>query len=1056
EGPYQDSDGIDNPSNWNKNGILSCDSGFRFNVDSNEYLYVGSGNILNGNINGLNFGDGVVDNERWGMRRFIYYKNGSCNDMCDPETAAQHYQYLRGYWKDGTRLIFGGTGHATSGMVTDFLFPGKTDPCNWGTSGNPPSPAPTDPTLGWSEKGEGNAPDDKRLIQSAGPFILEPGAVNDITTGAVWARATSGDEWESVKILQIADDKAQRLFENCFKVLDGPDAPEMHTVAMDKKIIFHLWNKPASNNYMELYSQKDPQIVCPLLLPDCDKYYKFQGYQVFQLADQYASVAELHNASKARLVFQCDIKDGVSKLVNFTWSDDMRANVPILEVSGTDEGVKHSFQLTEDVFATGNKRLINNKKYYYVAVAYAYNNYQPYDQNDPSTVMGQKQPYKAGRKGADGAIKVYEVIPHINSPENGGTEYTTNYGEGLEVTQHEGYGNGQNNLELTEATINAIMTDSTWKTNNLTYKADQGPIKVKIIDPLNVPDDTYIIKMDSISNEYYYADSLVSGAVNFLYGLIKQAKWYIQNSKGEKIWSDQWITVNDEKIFFNWGISVQMEQVGHPLAKTIAGNYYNFVNGSYSLGPVLDNGVLESSLTTSDNSKVWMYFLPDQDGQSVFTNADGVNPMNWIRSGSSVDGTNPKNNDEHYIVGQVPNDSKVFWDPSQNYEKILEGTWAPYRLASKYKDGLQNMNSTPFMNDGTLMTGLNSVDIVITPDKSKWTRCPVIEMGEDNILSIGGAYKFELRKSPSVDRDGKTDTDEATANGTQLTGMGYFPGYVIDVETGERLNMMFGEESWLNGERGHDMLFNPTSNLFTNLGNVLFGGKHYIYILGRVQFFKDNSVGATNVNTIGNYDEGLKAYTILSSTNTIVKRRFWGCPMWCSIPFLAEGYDFKDGNIPLTEINIKLRVAKPYRKGTGGYFVNNPQNNNFPYYSFKTSGAVTKTGLSDVAKNALDLICAVPNPYYAYNSYEQTQTENLIKIVNLPKKCTVSIYTLNGTLVRKFIKDNESTIIEWDLKNTFGISISSGLYVIHVNAPGIGEKIVKWFGTLRPIDLNAF
>jgi hypothetical protein len=29
------------------------------------------GNIFNGNINGLNFGDGIVDNERWGMRRFM-------------------------------------------------------------------------------------------------------------------------------------------------------------------------------------------------------------------------------------------------------------------------------------------------------------------------------------------------------------------------------------------------------------------------------------------------------------------------------------------------------------------------------------------------------------------------------------------------------------------------------------------------------------------------------------------------------------------------------------------------------------------------------------------------------------------------------------------------------------------------------------------------------------------------------------------------------------------------------------------------------------------------
>jgi hypothetical protein len=42
------------------------------------------------------------------------------------------------------------------------------------------------------------------------------------------------------------------------------------------------------------------------------------------------------------------------------------------------------------------------------------------------------------------------------------------------------------------------------------------------------------------------------------------------------------------------------------------------------------------------------------------------------------------------------------------------------------------------------------------------------------------------------------------------------------------------------------------------------------------------------------------------------------------------------------------------------------------------------------------------------------------------------------------------------MKNTYGISIASGVYIVHVDAPGIGEKVVKWFGALRPIDLNNF
>jgi hypothetical protein len=82
--------------------------------------------------------------------------------------------------------------------------------------------------------------------------------------------------------------------------------------------------------------------------------------------------------------------------------------------------------------------------------------------------------------------------------------------------------------------------------------------------------------------------------------------------------------------------------------------------------------------------------------------------------------------------------------------------------------------------------------------------------------------------------------------------------------------------------------------------------------------------------------------------------------------------------------------------------------------------------------------------------------DNRIKITNLPVKCTVRIYTAGGILVRTISKDNDKTFTDWDLKNDVGVPIASGVYIIHVNAPGIGEKTIKWFGSLRPIDVNNF
>jgi hypothetical protein len=51
---------------------------------------------------------------------------------------------------------------------------------------------------------------------------------------------------------------------------------------------------------------------------------------------------------------------------------------------------------------------------------------------------------------------------------------------------------------------------------------------------------------------------------------------------------------------------------------------------------------------------------------------------------------------------------------------------------------------------------------------------------------------------------------------------------------------------------------------------------------------------------------------------------------------------------------------------------------------------------------------------------------------------------------------NTDNTLEWDLKNTKAIPISSGVYLIHIKADGLCEKVVKWFGVLRPTDLDTF
>ncbi|MCB0815870.1 MAG: T9SS C-terminal target domain-containing protein, partial [Flavobacteriales bacterium] len=332
----------------------------------------------------------------------------------------------------------------------------------------------------WTEETEGNDPDDRRFIQSAGPFTLEPGAFNNITVGVVWARASGGGPFESVQEVRIADDKAQALFDNCFRILDGPDAPDLRVQELDRELIIYITN-PSGNNVNEEYVELDPTIPPTA----SDREYRFQGYQLFQVADDQVSVAELGDVNKARLVFQCDIEDGVGQLINYVTDENLNLPVPMEMVDGADEGIRHSVRITNDLFATGSDpRLVNFKTYYYICISYGYNNYEDYD---PALLTGQAAPYLRGRKAASGSIRSYFGIPHRPDPENGGTVQNSAYGNEFPIERIEGQGNGGQRLVLDAATVDLIVNGAPWRQDDLQYLAGGSPVSVKVVDPLNVP-----------------------------------------------------------------------------------------------------------------------------------------------------------------------------------------------------------------------------------------------------------------------------------------------------------------------------------------------------------------------------------------------------------------------------------------------------------------------------------------------------------------------------------------------------------------------------------------
>ncbi|GAB1405410.1 hypothetical protein MASR1M74_25910 [Lentimicrobium sp.] len=1053
QGPYMDPDGYDNPS-FNGDGIdgpsfFGDCSIVSLNGSLHSMTYGPEGDKKTENfmvraeaINGVNFGNGIVDDERFGMRRFVYHNNslsGVPDYMTDPQRAPEYYNFLRGIWKDNTKMLYGGNAHATSGAygpTCDFMFPGNSDVCDWGTGGLPPNGEKY-----WTEEVAKNRESDRRFMQSAGPFTLEPGAVNYITVGIPWARAASGGPWASVQLLQVVDDKCQLLFDNCFAVVSGPNAPDLTIRELDQSLLFFITNRKtndAGNNLNESYKELDPAILAVANSTgfNFDPYYRFEGYQIFQLKDATVSVADIHDQKLARLVYQTDVKNGIRQLVNHNFDQSLNANVPVEEVYGADQGIVHTFKLSEDAFS--GQPLVNHKQYYYLALAYGHNEYMKYSADPGSQepgiigLTGQKKVYLAGRKN----IKVYTGIPHIPV---GKTSANAQYGDGVEITRLQGQGNGGNILELTKASIEKILSKQPADSANqllnpnypidytATYKAGKGPIGVKVIDPLNVKNTTYELAFDSLRPYYMHLGSDSTR--------VFRANWTLKDiTTGEVYRSDTTISYKNEQLFPDLGISITIGQVLEPGPYRVGTNADN--------DPIWEiisenNGLLSSSMTFEDSSKVYITGVPD---------VDGIPQFNWIRSGVVFDAKNEASND--WKPGQ-------FFDPNSNYEKVINGTWAPY-IMTAYR--AQSPMYAPAYNSisksGASFVDLSSIDFVFTPDKSKWTRSPVIEMGSDPTTTEGGAREFKIRAAQSVDKDGKPapkgsgpSKNPDDPNYISETGMGWFPGYAINIETGERLNIVFGENSWMVGDNGRDMLFNPTSNLMN------MGGMHYIYVF---QHVSGKVIQGANVPA---YDAGRVLRQNIESLSNQFLAYLYSNAIWVNIPIAVPG---QEENWLSNEAKVKLRIAKPYQRYystsemDSTYFDDHYENRGFPKYRFSTEAVATSTNNIAKATSDLDLIRVVPNPYYAYSTYETNQLDNRVKITNLPTRCSVSIFDSGGSLIRRFTKDDPSTSIQWDLKNHAGIPISGGVYLIHVKSQGVGEKVIKWFGSLRPIDLNAF
>ena len=133
-----------------------------------------------------------------------------------------------------------------------------------------------------------------------------------------------------------------------------------------------------------------------------------------------------------------------------------------------------------------------------------------------------------------------------------------------------------------------------------------------------------------------------------------------------------------------------------------------------------------------------------------------------------------------------------------------------------------------------------------------------------------------------------------------------------------------------------------------------------------------------------------------------------------------------EGGFPSSGDVFFVRTNKPFR--------------DVDSFTFGTTSANVD---SEAAREALRDIYVVPNPYVATNELEprnpfsrSERGDRRLYFANLPRQCTIRIYTIAGELVDT-IEHNSSLDdgkVFWDLRTKDNMNIAYGLYLFHVDS----------------------
>lgn len=167
---------------------------------------------------------------------------------------------------------------------------------------------------------------------------------------------------------------------------------------------------------------------------------------------------------------------------------------------------------------------------------------------------------------------------------------------------------------------------------------------------------------------------------------------------------------------------------------------------------------------------------------------------------------------------------------------------------------------------------------------------------------------------------------------------------------------------------------------------------------------------------------------------------------WDKWPY--DDYDVPKPTPPRNHFTYYYAVV-PYDYGASPIYNANIGDDPLPSLEAGVRANFVKVTLGSGVTTNLDDVLVVPNPYVGGVDWQGRSVTGVVErklaFTNLPPRCTIRIYTISGDLVA-IVEHNDATTgtAWWDLQSRNRMEVASGVYVYHIDAPGIGTKIGKF------------